>query len=177
MKNYIEYAEKHDIVAFELRIPDKFYTKSDLFNYFNVLNNKEITDTNTRCATSLIIKKTDKTIRFLNEWLKVFYDNFNLADDTPSVIKNLDGFVEHRHDQSIFSILSKLYNAKAITNFEDGKEPINFSRDKRGMYSDIIYKITWLIPFKNLRWKLKNILFNKFNNVFYKRLKKLSNPK
>lgn len=93
MKNYIEYAEKYDIVAFELGIPDKFYTKSDLFNYFNVLNNKEITDTNTRCATSLIIKKTDKTIRFVNEWLKVFYDNFNLADDTPSVIKNLDGFV------------------------------------------------------------------------------------
>ena len=177
MKNYIEYAEKYDIVAFELSIPDKFYTKSDLFNYFNVLNNKEITDTNTRCATSFVIKKTDKTIRFVNEWLKIFYYNFNLADDTPSVIKNLDGFVEHRHDQSIFSILSKLYNAKAITNFEDGKEPINFSRDKRGMYSDIIYKITWLIPFKNLRWKLKNILFNKFNNVFYKRLKKLSNSK
>lgn len=100
-----------------------------------------------------------------------------MADDTPSVIKNLDGFVEHRHDQSIFSILSKLYNAKAIKNFEDGKEPINFTRDIRCMYSDIIYKITWLIPFKNLRWKLKNILFNKFNNVFYKRLKKLSNSK
>lgn len=87
MKNYIEYAEKHDIVAFEFGIPDKFYTKSDLFNYFNVLNNKEIMDTNTRCATSLIIKKTDKTIRFVKEWLKVFYDNFYLADDTPSVIK------------------------------------------------------------------------------------------
>ena len=176
MKNYIEDAEKYDIVAFELGIPDKLFTKSDLFDYFNVLNNKEITDTNTRCATSLIIKKTDKTIRFVNEWLKVFYDNFHLADDTPSTIKNLDGFVEHRHDQSIFSILSKLYNAKAITNFEDGKEPINFSRDIRCMYSNIVSK-TWLIPFKNLRWKLKKILFNKYHKKFYKRLERLSNPK
>ena len=176
MKNYIEDAEKYDIVAFELKMPDKFFAKSDLFDYFNVLNNKEITDTNIRCATSLIIKKTDKTIRFVNEWLKVFYDNFNLADDTPSTIKNLDGFVEHRHDQSIFSILSKLYNAKAITNFEDGKEPINFSRDIRCMYSNIVSK-TWLIPFKNLRWKLKKILFNKYHKKFYKRLEKLSNPK
>lgn len=175
MKNYIDYAKEYDIVAFELETLDKFWTKSDLFQYFNVLDNKEITNTNTRCATCMIIKKTDKTIRFVNDWLKVFYDNFNLADDTPSVIKNLDGFIEHRHDQSIFSILSKLYNAKAIVNFEDGREPINFSRDIRNMYSDII-KTTWLIPFKNLRLKLKKILSVKFHKKFYKKLEKLSNP-
>lgn len=176
MKNYIDYAKEYDIVAFELGMPDKLWTKSDLFQYFNVLDNKEITDTNTRCATCIIIKKSDKTIKFVNDWLKVFYNNFNLADDTPSAIKNLDGFIEHRHDQSIFSILSKLYNAKAIVDFEDGREPINFSRDIRNMYSDII-KTTWLIPFKNLRWKLKKILSVKFHKKFYKRLEKLSNPK
>lgn len=78
--------------------------------------------------------------------------------------------------KAYFLFLSKLYNAKAITNFEDGKEPINFTRDIRCMYSDIVSK-TWLIPFKNLRWKLKKILFNKYHNKFYKRLKKLSNSK
>lgn len=176
MKNYIDYAKEYDIVAFELGTLDKFWTKSNLFQYFNVLDNKEITNTNTRCTTCMIIKKTDKTIRFVNDWLKVFYDNFNLADDTPYVIKNLDGFIEHRHDQSIFSILSKLYNAKAITDFEDGREPINFNIDRRNMYSDIIKTITWLIPFKNLRWKLKNILIVKYRKTFYKKLEKLSNP-
>lgn len=176
MKNYIDYAKEYDIVAFELGTLDKFWTKSNLFQYFNVLDNKEITNTNTRCTTCMIIKKTDKTIRFVNDWLKVFYDNFNLADDTPYVIKNLDGFIEHRRDQSIFSILSKLYNAKAITDFEDGREPINFNIDRRNMYSDIIKTITWLIPFKNLRWKLKNILIVKYRKTFYKKLEKLSNP-
>ena len=177
MKNYIEMAEKYDIVVFEgIGLLDKYWTKADLFKYFNVLDNKEITDTNTRFATAIIMKKTDKNIRLVNDWLKVFYTDFSLADDTPSEIKNLDGFIEHRHDQSIFSILSKLYNAKVIDDFDDGKEAIHFSRDKRCIYSDIIY-ITWLIPFKNLRWKLKNILFNIFSKKFYKRLEKLSNPK
>lgn len=174
MKIYIEYAEKYDIVAFELGFPDRLWTKADLFDYFKVLDNKEITESNARFATYFIIKKTDKTIKFINEWLNVFYTNFNLADDSPSKIKNLEGFIENRHDQSVFSILSKLYNAKAIADYEDGKEPINIARDRRGMYNDIVSK-TWFIPFKNLRWKLKNILFVFFHKKFYKKLERLSN--
>lgn len=175
MKSYIEDVKKYDLLAIELsELADKKYIKADLFDYFNVLDNKNITDSNTRCATCIIMKKTDKNIELINDWLKVFKYNFHLADDTPSIIENFKDFIENRHDQSIFSILSKLYGAKAIVNFEDGKEPINFTRDKICIYHNIISKIAWLIPFKTLRWKAKIILFNKGAKIFYEKLEKLS---
>lgn len=84
MKSYIEDVKKYDLLAIELSgLADKKYIKADLFDYFNVLDNKNITDSNTRCATCIIMKKTDKNIELINDWLKVFKYNFHLADDTP----------------------------------------------------------------------------------------------
>ena len=40
--------------------------------------------------------------------LKIFDERFDFVDDTPSKIKNLDGFIQNQHDQSVFSILCKL---------------------------------------------------------------------
>ena len=33
-----------------------------------------------------------------------------LVDDSPSVLANAPNFVEHRHDQSVFSLLTKKHN-------------------------------------------------------------------
>ena len=46
--------------------------------------------------------------------LDVFYENFHLADDTPSQSNNEVGFIEHRHDQSILSLLLKQYGTSVI---------------------------------------------------------------
>jgi len=50
-----------------------------------------------------------ETRDFVNEWYNVGCDYHNI-DDSPSIIKNLDSFIEHRHDQSIFSLLTKKYD-------------------------------------------------------------------
>jgi hypothetical protein len=36
--------------------------------------------------------------------------NYHLIDDTPSKSPNFTEFIEHRHDQSILSLLTKLYD-------------------------------------------------------------------
>ena len=49
-----------------------------------------------------------ETRKLVNEWYDISCDYHNI-DDSPSVSKNYDSFVEHRHDQSVFSMLAKKY--------------------------------------------------------------------
>ena len=56
---------------FQLREEFK-YTKSDLLEYFECLNKKEITHTPQYWAGSFFIKKDLKSERFLEEWNKVY---------------------------------------------------------------------------------------------------------
>jgi len=52
-----------------------------------------------------------------------------MIDDSPSISKNLDCFREHRHDQSIFSLLTKKYNIYSKRTLNDC---IELSRNKSG---------------------------------------------
>lgn len=165
---YLDIVIKYDNLCFELDFIEKCWTKGDLFNYFNRINDKLITDSKQRCATGFILKKTEKNISFLKEWLDVFYYNFSLIDDTKSNINNLDGFIENRHDQSAFSILSKIYNFYTISanEFEtnDNHFPFNASRDKKFIAEKLIKDIGWIIPIKYLRDEIRNYLKYNINN-------------
>ena len=97
---------------------EKIYTKADLLEFFEVTNKTEILDTPQIAATFMFIRKCDNSIRILKQWLSVFYENFKLIDDTPSIVSNDLNFVEHRHDQSVFSILYKL-NEIDLIEFEE----------------------------------------------------------
>lgn len=89
-------------------ITEQRWTKGDIFDYYNCRNNKEITDTPQIATTQILLRKCDSSMQFLREWNQVWYDNFPLIDDSPSKSKNLPGFIENRHDQSIFSVMYKL---------------------------------------------------------------------
>jgi len=97
---------------------ERKYTKGDLLEYFNFYNDTKKTDTPQFWAGCFFIKKTDLSIKFLDEWLSVFDKNFQLIDDTPSIKKNLNGFQENRHDQSVYSLLCKKYDLKSFSAYE-----------------------------------------------------------
>ena len=66
--------------------------------------------------------------------VSVFLTDFSLIDDSPSKSENMNGFREHRHDQSVFSLLFKVHGC---IPFESGdtipyisKNPIWGCRDK-----------------------------------------------
>ncbi len=94
------------------------YTKADLLSYFNFLDNKNITHSPQYWAGSFFIKKNSYSIDFLNSWINIFENHFNLIDDSPSKIKNFEGFVENRHDQSVFSLLCKKNSIDSISAYE-----------------------------------------------------------
>jgi len=94
------------------------YTKADLFDYLNVLENKKITHSPQFWAGSFFIKNNFQSKKFINDWLDVFEKRFDLIDDTPSKIKNFPEFIENRHDQSVYSILCKKNLIEALSAYE-----------------------------------------------------------
>ena len=57
---------------------------------------------------SPIIAKPDEIIDLCTRWLEIGrLENYHYIDDSPSNSANSLGFIEHRHDQSILSLLLK----------------------------------------------------------------------
>jgi hypothetical protein len=81
-------------------------------------------------STVLLIKKTEKTVNFIKEWYTLC-ENYKNIDDSPSIYQDYSDFREHRHDQSVFSLLCKKYN---MVNFE--LDPIYFNNTHN--YNEVI---------------------------------------
>jgi len=94
------------------------FNKADLLNYFGFLNDDSIINTGQFEAGIIFIRKDENTVKFINDWINVFSNNFNLIDDSPSIIPNLTGFIDHRHDQSIYSLLCKLNGVEELCTSE-----------------------------------------------------------
>ena len=104
----------YGILSFELGFLEKIYTKMDAFHELKMdknqyLNSKQI------MATIFILKKCNHTIKLINEWYK-FVCIYHLVDDSESNSKNDENFIEHRHDQSIFSLIRKKYGTEIISD-------------------------------------------------------------
>ncbi len=139
---YKEETLKNDYLVFKYTEPDfkidkelKYqiyyeyeYTKEDLFKHFKISSNSKIRNSEQIWSGSMFFKNNSKTINFLNSWLKVCEIN-NLIDDSPSLEKNNSAFIEHRHDQSVFSILCKINNYKTLSVSE-----CEWAEDNNGRY-------------------------------------------
>lgn len=98
------------ILSFELNgLIEKDYTKRDTFNIMN-LDKPEYTDTSQREATYIWLVKNDFTLSIVNEYLN-YAQNENIITDIPNITgENYTSFKDHRHDQSIWSLLCKKYD-------------------------------------------------------------------
>ena len=94
---------------------EKYWNKMDLILHLDMKNDKYMNSRQNQATTNMY-RVCDKVRDFVNQW----YDlacNYHFIDNSPSIKKNADGFQEHRHDQSIFSLLTKkmdIYNYKPI---------------------------------------------------------------
>ena len=105
LQEYFEIVKESETanLAFELPFPEKEYTKSDTINYFKA---ESISSTKQLMATTCVIRKCDFTLKMVQEaYFKTC--NYKIVDDSPSLIENHPIFKDHRHDQSIFSIIRK----------------------------------------------------------------------
>lgn len=97
---------------------ERCWTKGDLLDHFGVRHQTDIVDTPQVIATHFFMRCGPSIQAFLARWGAVWADDFTLGDDTPSRSVNLPGFIEHRHDQSVFSILCKLGSVPTLSAVE-----------------------------------------------------------
>jgi hypothetical protein len=86
----------------------KHWCKMDVIHKYNGL--KLVFEENKLDAWAgfILLRKTPFTISFIQEWLEMCtYENIT---DIPSIIPNDVHFIDHRHDQSLLSILLHKYN-------------------------------------------------------------------
>ncbi len=119
-KEYINIISSKDVSQLRMKCEDhfieKYYTNKKLFDYFKVTTDSKIGTSTQLQAGHQFYKKNDETMSYFDDYSKVVSSDYNLITDFYSSEKQINGFIEHRHDQSIFSILSKMYKAYIIEN-------------------------------------------------------------
>lgn len=94
------------------------YTKRDLWdNKFQIKENSKIMNSGQILSGTFMIKKNYFTIEIIKKWLNIS-KKINLINNKPSAKIELKSFIEHRHDQSIFSLLCKKNKIKSLSSTE-----------------------------------------------------------
>lgn len=102
-----------DIIPFDVGFIEKNYTKRDAFRLMGC-DTPAYTDTVQRLASFILFRNTRFTRDFAAEFLEFARDERILTDmDNTMGFPDYPGFVAHRHDQSIFSLLTKRYQLPA----------------------------------------------------------------
>jgi hypothetical protein len=124
----IKELDKHnqDIMGFELPLIEEQWTKKELFINMDC-NTEKYINSNQILASYMLIRKTSKSEQFFKEHLKYSCNELNITDKYSESVKQYDGYIEHRHDQSIFSLLYKKHNLKPFKDPSQlGKYPTGY---------------------------------------------------
>lgn len=122
-----------DIIPFELAHLESSWTKRDAFVLMNC-EDIQYYNTNQRLGGFILIKKTELSMSFVDNWINFAQDKRILTDlENVLGLENYSGFKEHRHDQSIFSLLTKKYGFIAF------RDPSQFGTPFEKRYPDSTY--------------------------------------
>ena len=107
MGEYIDMVNdsEYGILSFQMGYAENTYTKADILEHLNYTEN-----TGQLVGTTFVLRKCKHVI----DMTKLWYDTcctYDLINDTPSKIPNAIGFIDTRHDQSIWSVIRKKYGS------------------------------------------------------------------
>ena len=134
LKQYTSLCSKKGILTFQYKLPKqkklklikniKFqryfeyeYTKMDLFKFLIKKNKTNILNSEQIMSGIIFFKKNKFSLDLLSIWEKILKKN-NLIDDSKSCFTDHKKFVEHRHDQSAFSLICKKKGVYSISSAE-----------------------------------------------------------
>jgi len=96
----------------------KNWCKMDVVVKYNMYQKVFVENCVDSWAGAMVIKKTNNTLKYIKEWLDMCTCYEDITDE-PSRIKNRPEFKDHRHDQSLLSIVLHKYGI-VMQNFEKG---------------------------------------------------------
>jgi len=114
-----------DVMTFDSRHPEANYTKKRVLDAFTT-SAREAKDINQRMSGCIALVNSPASRTFVSQWLAACERHDFLIDDRIPVDER-DTFVEHRHDQSLLSLLAKqeglpAFRSPARDPSEDGDE-------------------------------------------------------
>lgn len=114
----------NNLLCFNLAQIEKDWNKRDCFINLNC-DLPEYTDTKQIMGTFLLCKKNDFVFYIINEWQKYTSDFHMIADETisPSKAPNYPSFKEHRHDQSLLSLICKKNKVSMMEDITEWGNP------------------------------------------------------
>lgn len=111
IKRFQEYLSMLDnnqsILCFQRPFLEKDWTKGDVLEYFKAYDDDNITMSLQLWGGCFIVRKNKTTERLISEWYDICMHHADLFTDKKSKKPNLNGFREHRHDQSVLSVMVK----------------------------------------------------------------------
>lgn len=113
--------------------PNYMWTKYDCFAKMNCNTDKYING-NQINGSYMLVRKTKFTKDFFEEYISFCQDEDIITDSSNKLGDNYSGFREHRHDQSICSLLSIKHD---ITILEDPSQFGNHARIKTSKFNQI----------------------------------------
>ena len=126
IEQHLEIVKSSQIVYSQLCVEQEL-TKMDLLVTLDMVDDKYMKSLQHQ-AGAILFHISDTTRALVNQWYELGSDYHNI-DDSPSIIPNISVFNEHRHDQSIFSLLTKKYN---LYNQHSLFNCIEYIRNKTG---------------------------------------------
>ena len=127
-EEYIEMLNESDFGNFRLECEsihkEKDWTTKELFNYFEIDPYSKIGASTQLEATHMIFKKNDHTLDYFEKYRQVLKEDPYLITDKYNSNNQIEGFKENRHDQSIFSLLTKKYGGVVIENETEFKSSL-----------------------------------------------------
>jgi hypothetical protein len=102
-------------ISFEQEHMEETWTKMDLAARLGCADDPAIMKTGQRLGGLQMMRNTSENQALVQEWLSTMScENGKYITDAPSTVKNASSFREHRHDQSVISLLMKL-RGSAVT--------------------------------------------------------------
>ena len=114
MNEYIEMINnsEYGILSFDTNIPEKKYTNEKVMEFFKV--SEQYKNSGQLMSTILFLRKCKHSTNLVNTYYDIAITNPSLFSDEYNNYKRTFDFIDHRHDQSIFSILRKIKGSIVI---------------------------------------------------------------
>jgi hypothetical protein len=120
---YESYLQQNDFLIWKNKPNEpifqmKNWCKMDVILKYNMYQKIFAENADDCWAGAFVLRKTARVCEIINEWLRMCC-NYDDITDEPSKIKNTQDFREHRHDQSLLSIV--LYKHQIPFHFFEKK--------------------------------------------------------
>jgi hypothetical protein len=114
---YLDLIANSEYGSLGLQLPhvERVWTKKEVLEHFGLSSTSEIATSGQVIATIIVLKKNAHSEKLVDLWYSKVIDHLTLFTDTKT-LEQEEYFRDHRHDQSVFSIIRKMHGSVLISD-------------------------------------------------------------